>query len=289
MKSELVSPLLKNDFREFCVTNFVLRQIHDFFGMAGVRQGKLPNNSQLSGARRTLVEEYYASIDWNSKIDTDRFLKVLEYAYAQSYLSSEAKETLRGWFQREGFTVDGIHLYRKVEPPKASPYTINDATLAALKGELLRIDKLEPHQRGFAFEKFLLHLFDAYRLSPHSSFRLTGEQIDGSLQLGADTYLVEAKWHKELISQNDLLVFREKVESKSTWTRGLFISISGFSPDALEAFARGRATNIIGLTGQDLYFILGGELSLSDALVLKARKAAETGSFYVSVFELIRS
>ena len=289
MQMELISPLLRNDFREFCVTNFVLRQIRDIFDMAGVKQGILSPTRMISGQRRTLVEEYYASINWNSKEDTDRFLKGLEYAFAQSYLTNEAKKTLREWFQREGLLIDGIHLYRKSEPlPHKLDHSVNVSTLAALKAELLGLDQLESHQRGFAFEKFLIHFFKAYGLSPQGSFRLVGEQIDGSIQFNADTYLLEAKWHKEPISQNDLLVFREKVESKSTWARGLFVSNSVFSADALTAFARGRATNMIGLTGQDLYFILEGEMSLPEALSQKARRAAETGEFYVSVLELTR-
>jgi hypothetical protein len=55
----------------------------------------------------------------------------------------------------------------------------------------------------------------------------------------------------------------------------------------LIAFSKGKATNIIGVTGQDLFFILSGEISLQDAISLKARRAAETGEFYVSVFDLI--
>ena len=77
------------------------------------------------------------------------------------------------------------------------------------------------------------------------------------------------------------------MESKSAWSRGLFVSNSGFTDDGLTAFARGRATNIIGMTGQDLFFILSGEISLTEALTQKARKAAETGEFYVPVFELL--
>lgn len=286
---ELITPLLRNDFREFCVTYFVLRQIRDIFEMAGVKQGKLSASSVIGGQRRTLVEEYYASINWNSKEDTNRFLKVLEHAFAQSYLTNEARKTFREWFQREDLLIDGIHLYRKtVSLPQKPDHSVNTSTLAALRGELLGLEQLEPHQRGLAFEEFLVHFFEAYGLSPQGSFRLAGEQIDGSLQFNSDTYLIEAKWYKDPISQNDLLVFREKVESKSTWARGLFISNSGFSSEALKVFARGRATNIIGLTGQDLYFILEGEMSLPEALLQKARKAVETGEFYVSVFELIR-
>jgi len=160
--------------------------------------------------------------------------------------------------------------------------------LADLKQRLITLTSQEAPERGFAFEEFLTQLFDAHGLAPRGSFRLVGEQIDGSFQIDSATYLLEAKWQKERTSHNDLLVFREKVESKSTWTRGLFVSDSGFTPQGIAAFARGRATNIIGMTGQDLYFILSGEIPLVEAILRKARRAAETGEFFVSVFELIR-
>jgi len=160
--------------------------------------------------------------------------------------------------------------------------------LSELKKDLLELNQLQPQVRGFAFEKFLNNLFRANNLAPKSSFRLVGEQIDGSFEIGSDIYLIEAKWQKEPISHEQLLVFREKVESKSTWSRGLFISDSGFTEDGLVAFSKGRSTNIIGMTGQDIFFILDGAMTFSDAINRKARHAAETGDFYISVFELIK-
>jgi hypothetical protein len=55
------------------------------------------------------------------------------------------------------------------------------------------VSSLKPDARGRAFESFLNDLFAAYGLSPRNPFRLTGEQIDGSFELGQDTYLLEAK------------------------------------------------------------------------------------------------
>lgn len=56
-----------------------------------------------------------------------------------------------------------------------------------LSSGFLEILKLDPQRRGFAFEKFLKDVFAAFDLSPKSSFRLVGEQIDGSLQIDSDT------------------------------------------------------------------------------------------------------
>ncbi len=131
-------------------------------------------------------------------------------------------------------------------------------------------------------------IFEVFGLTPRASFRLVGEQIDGSFQFASDIYLVEAKWHLQPTPQSDLLVFREKVESKSVWTRGLFVSYGGFSQEGLTAFARGRATNIVGMDSQDLYFVLAGQITLADAIVRKVRRAAETGEFFVPIFDLLR-
>lgn len=163
---------------------------------------------------------------------------------------------------------------------------VDNSQLDSLKSTMLGFNKLSPQERGFAFEKLLTGLCAIFGLSPRASFRLVGEQIDGSFQIGSDTYLVEAKWLDQQIGLADLLIFREKVESKSSWSRGLFVSHSGFTREGQEAFSRGRSTNLIGMDGQDIYFILDGKMSLTEAINRKARRAAETGKFFVSVYEL---
>ena len=158
--------------------------------------------------------------------------------------------------------------------------------IVRLRNDLIKLTSLKPQERGFAFEKFLNELFRAYKLDPRSSFRIIGEQIDGSFQLGTDVYLVEAKWHDGQIDQGELLVFHGKVSGKSSWSRGLLVSYNGFTADGLTAFSKGRSTNMIGMDCQDLFHILNGEMSLVDAINKKARRAAETGEFFVPVFTL---
>lgn len=50
----------------------------------------------------------------------------------------------------------------------------------ALKNELIGLGQLSPQQRGYAFEKILRDLFNAFGLEAREPFRLKGEQIDGS-------------------------------------------------------------------------------------------------------------
>jgi len=47
------------------------------------------------------------------------------------------------------------------------------------------LSPFDPRPRGFAFEKFLTRLFNGFGFESGGSFRLVGEQIDGSFLLGA--------------------------------------------------------------------------------------------------------
>lgn len=146
--------------------------------------------------------------------------------------------------------------------------------------------KLNPHERGYAFQKFLNNFFEAYGLKPRSPFRITGEEIDGSFEVGGNIYLLEAKWHKEKTPERDLLIFRGKIDGKATWSRGLFVSYLGFTDEGLQAFAKGKSANMIGMDGLDIYFILEGKMKLEEAIAHKARRAVETNEFFVSVYSL---
>jgi len=189
------------------------------------------------------------------------------------------KEYVCGELRRK-FTIkkllDGI----ESEDERFGKIKIGKRLLQTLKKDFLTLSQLEPHQRGFAFEKFLKLLFDAFHLSTRKPFKIVGEQLDGSIQLNDLTYLIEAKWCKDKIGEKDLIVFKGKVDGKAEWARGLFISISGFSEDGLTAFSKGKSTNTIGMNKEDLIYILDGNLSLEEAIKLKARKAAEDNDFY---------
>lgn len=150
--------------------------------------------------------------------------------------------------------------------------------------ELFAMASLEAQARGYAFEKFLQSLFDAYGLAPREPFRLQGEQIDGSFQFGNETYLVEAKWHGDRIGVAELHTFHGKIEEKAAWARGLFVSNSGFTEDGLVAFGRGK--RLICMDGYDLYETLDREIPLDRVLEQKVRRAAETGAPLVHVRDL---
>lgn len=169
-----------------------------------------------------------------------------------------------------------------------SRVVVNPTALAALEKRSLELAALQPSPRGFAFEQFLSDLFSLYELAPRGSFRLVGEQIDGSFQIGSEVYLLEAKWENTLCGNAELLTFSGKVERKAQWSRGLFVSYTGFTKEGLQAFAH-KPTNIICMDGLDLHHILSGKIHLVEAIERKARRAAETSNAFVPIRSLFPS
>jgi hypothetical protein len=204
-------------------------------------------------------------------------------------LTRDEVEAINRVVARLGFKIPGLHdadflasLERRKKAAEGQQPK-DPAQLARLKTELVTIIGLAPRPRGYAFEKFLNELFDCFGLAPRGSFRLKGEQIDGSFQHEHQTYLVEAKWQDAQIGRAELAKLNETVTSKARWSRGLFVSYSGFSADGLAAFDSGRPTAIIAMDGLDLYEVLDRNLSLPDVLTAKARYAAETNRCHVPV------
>jgi hypothetical protein len=171
---------------------------------------------------------------------------------------------------------------KRVQAPEAAE--VDPSRTEALKNELLTLSRLEPGPRGYAYERFLKNLFDAHGLAARAAFRLVGEQIDGSFQLGNETYLLEAKWTNLPVGVAELRAFNAKVEEKAAWSRGLFVSDSGFTPDGISAFGRGK--RVVCMDGLDLYELLNRHLSLAEILAKKIRRAAESGHPFVSVRDL---
>lgn len=151
--------------------------------------------------------------------------------------------------------------------------------------ELTKIDNSQ--ERGYSFEKFLKNIFEENGLEPRGSYKITGEQIDGSFMFMNEVYLIEAKWTKNKVSKSDLVGFNDKVTSKSGFTRGLFISYSGFTDEALQTFGIGRKVNIILMTVEELAIILERRIDFKEIFMKKMRILAEEGNYFKSIRDIV--
>ena len=120
MEMDLIGKATRNEFREALV-GFILRDIEMFFDGAGLACNE-GYNPPLSGARRSLVERYYANIDFSSPSSIKRLL----VAYGEIILglnrssrSNTTKDNLLRLMRRDGYEFDGetfVALPRKQQP-----------------------------------------------------------------------------------------------------------------------------------------------------------------------------
>jgi hypothetical protein len=130
---------------------------------------------------------------------------------------------------------------------------------------------------GRGFESLLGDLFSTWGLAPSRNFRVTGEEIDDSFVLDGATYLVEAKWIAGKTETQTLYGFRQKVVSKSAYTRGVFLAVDGFTPGAVAALGTGQEHRILLLDGSHLVRVLTGAVRLPDVIRLAARHLEQFG------------
>jgi Restriction endonuclease len=155
--------------------------------------------------------------------------------------------------------------------------------LDELKTEFFAIAINTNHQqRGHQLEKFLKELFFFFDLDPKNSFKITGEQIDGTFTFDNTDYLLEAKWQKKQIDAQDLYGFGGKITGKLKNTLGLYISLEGYSSESTKTKSP-TLNSIILMDGADLMQVLEGRIKLTDMLYIKRRNASQTGELFYRI------
>lgn len=143
--------------------------------------------------------------------------------------------------------------------------------------------------RGYSLEDLLKELFALFEIRYRKSYRVENvEQVDGFFAFGGFDYLVEARWRKDAPNLDDLLGFKGKVDRKIESTRGVVVSIPGFSEEVVRRLREAGPANLILIDGYDLTLILEGRVSLIDALQAKIEKAAQEGTIYFPLSNLFR-
>jgi hypothetical protein len=143
-----------------------------------------------------------------------------------------------------------------------------------------------PQQRGFELERLMLDLFELFDLDPKASFRNVGEQVVGAFALEGTDYLFEAKWQQDRVGVQELDAFSAKVERKLENTLGLFLSMNGFSPQAIQAHSRGTPNTVL-MDGAHLLAVLEQRIDFVSLLLRKKRHAAQTWRIFSPIHEVL--
>ncbi|MFD7645642.1 restriction endonuclease [Kitasatospora sp. NPDC059795] len=154
--------------------------------------------------------------------------------------------------------------------------------MVTLRQELDGLEHLQngltPQTRGRAFEAWLKKLLKEGNLEPSTSYRPKGEEVDGSFVHRDRTYLLEAKWVADPIPASAIYAFKGKVDGKPVGTIGVFVSMSGYSDDSVDALRFGKELNVILFDRRDVEASL--EHGFATVLAFKLRAAAAQGELF---------
>lgn len=125
MSKDLISKKTRYEFREYLV-NWVLREIEMEFDAADIAcdSDYVP---ELSGARRSFVEQYYHSLDFSRWEDVKRLLVVYENILNQIVdHSPEIFRQLIKWLEKDGF----VFKNGRLKPASGTPRTLAMKSIA---------------------------------------------------------------------------------------------------------------------------------------------------------------
>jgi hypothetical protein len=175
-----VSLKVRTEFREYLSSSSVLKKIHTHFRNHEIPLGEIPDNLQVQGDRRTLVERYYAGVNWQDPNQLSKVFQVFEdilekmqseISIPPFYASEDDINTLRQRFEgitrgleKDGFPYDG----RRIEftPPPAAQL-VHDAA-----------DVLEPD----LFREYVERINDSVETDPALAIGSTKELIESVLK-----------------------------------------------------------------------------------------------------------
>lgn len=161
--------------------------------------------------------------------------------------------------------------------------------LRDLKNKYIELNDIYDHQkRGYDFEELLNKLFILFEIHSKKSFKIKGEQIDGSFSLDGTEFLLEAKWHILPVNNSDIYPFMSKVQGKLDNTLGFMLSVNGFTEDAIHALNVGKRSVLLLADGIDLMGVLDDQITLIELIRAKKRHASRTGNSYCSIKEIFK-
>jgi len=245
--------------------------------------------SSMAGAQHKYLDDLLNLLLATADIEDPQHLKRLEDGQRKYDEAVDALATLRGQvepYRRMRSEAEEADRRRRQEQAKAEVQQAITEKLIELKTLLVEITAQDPHSRGYALEKLLNELFALYDIDAKTPFRVVGEQIDGAFTFEATEFLCEARWRNELTAVADLDSFSAKITRKLENTLGLFLSVNGFQPSAVEVHSQSRPVLFL-MDGSDLAAVLDGRISLPDLLTRKRQHAARTGEILLSAYTIL--
>ncbi len=167
------------------------------------------------------------------------------------------------------------------------PATVRLRELIADYGRMRRLERMTAQQRGQRLNEFvaeLLRYWGAGRVE--ANVRSVGE-IDVAFAIDGTRFILEAKWEQATVPFDPIAKLSRRITQRLTGTRGVFLSMSGYSAEAVSDMLRGQQPDILLLDRSHLEAMLSGLFSPADLLNELLDRASYRGEVQVPLSGLL--
>ncbi len=155
-------------------------------------------------------------------------------------------------------------------------------------GGLRRLEGHSPQTRGQRLNEVVAGMLRCWGIEARTSIRSLGE-IDVGFAVGGIRYVVEAKWEQAKADTGHVAKLQKRVRQRFAGTCGIFLSMSGYSREALADVARGERLEILLLDASHFEAMLAGLVPPEEMLSLLHDRAAFYGEAHTPLATLIAS
>lgn len=162
-------------------------------------------------------------------------------------------------------------------------------SLALTYGQLRNLeDGLTTQRRGELFNKLVAEVFRAYGIDARWSTRRDLGEIDVHFTVGGNRYILEAKWHADHVSQDAVAKIRDRISESMLGTRGIILSMSGFTEEAVTSTRRGKQLALVLIDASHFESMLTGVISPAELIESLVDHASFLGEPSISIDALVR-
>lgn len=152
-------------------------------------------------------------------------------------------------------------------------------------GQLRKLTAQDASKRGQRFNHFLAELLQCWGIEACPSVRGSGE-IDVGFESNGQRFVVEAKWEQDRTDTGPIAKLQKRLRQRLGGTVGLFVSMSGYTEDALGDLKEGEQLAVLCLTREHVEAMLSGFIPPSELLSRLVTRASIRGDAYVPISSL---
>lgn len=149
-------------------------------------------------------------------------------------------------------------------------------------GRMKNLDGYTPQTRGQSFNNLISELFNYWNIKASPNLNANGE-IDVVFTIDGRHFILEAKWEKDKTDTGKIAKLQKRVRQRLGGTVGIFLSMAGFSDDAIKEINKGEQSQVFCLSKIHFEAMLSGFIPPCEMIDISLKKASYEGNYYVKI------